>query len=194
MGGGKGKKIGMSQGHLTRQQFRESLPDSWDEWKKDSAILCIGDFTGHNYEDIRNNPKGLKATLIEDVLRLSSNKWLNKTIYRGICLTENEVRDLHEGKIIDQKGLSSWSDDFEIAGVFADSAMYKYSGEDYPVRVIFEDSATRNMDAMSIRSIARLSDENEVLRSSYSNQEVLSVEKRHDVFGSYYHVKIREVI
>ena len=193
MGGGKGKTLSMSQRHLTKKEFRQSLPDYWSEEEKDLAISYVNAFTGKGYGRIRHNPDGAEATLIEDVLAKSNNKWQGKTIYRGIGMTPSELRTYHVGKVIDQKGLSSWSNDFSVADVFADSGVHNYREGEYPVRVIFEDSASRSMNAMSIRGVSQVYYDQEVLRSSKSRQEILSIEiKRTKYAGDYYHIKVQE--
>lgn len=108
------------------------------------------------------------------------------TISRGIRMTDSQLAALQEGQIIDQRGISSWTNEPNVAEQFAQDARRSY-GDGAAVVFVNEGGTSHGAD---ISHLSSRYDEFEVAVSSRARQKIIRIEKPESPWGTYYiHVK-----
>ena len=144
---------------------------------------AIRGYTGNDYEYIREyqqnqlkNYPGFKlkdyykeqGELIEEYIA-NSPKWEGSPLYRGIKVDDKTFNNLKIGTVLDQGGVSSWSDNINIANSFA------VNFENDRKAIVFRIQSTNK--ATSIRHISTITGENEVLMSKSAKQVITGIQK-----------------
>jgi len=162
-------------GHVTSDELQSSLPPTWGDDRKSKLVREIQRWSMVGYVDVRENPDGEAATLLNDAIDDSRAKWSEGSLFRGVVMKSSELEDLLSRETTNQKGVSSWSSDMNIAIGFTD----KFEGDD--VSVLFVEDSSPVKTAVSISNLSDFPDEREVIYSGRVSFRILGHETSDDL-------------
>lgn len=163
------------QSHLTDEQLAQFTY---------SEKALIREFTSTELYLRRNEPH-LRDELDAIIDKHADFQWNKGVLYRGIGLTDDELSKLSVGVKINQNGVSSWSSESSIADDF--SKLTYEAGTKNPV--IFVDKTDGRRTALSIMSMSGELSEYEVIYSSRSKFEIISIK----VTNGVTYIDVKEV-
>ena len=127
--------------------------------------------------DVTNRYKNM-ADAIEQYI--SEDSTVKSTLYRGITVDDKTLATYKAGKVIDQKGISSWTTKLSTADNFGAESGAKTN------KVIFvEPKGTKKGRNVTDKSMASKMDKDEVLQSAKSKQKIDKVEHKKNVTYVY---------
>lgn len=137
------------------------------------------DYTGSDYGKLREYQRTGKGTAkirtmdeyIEGYIE-KAPKWDGGDIYRGVSMSDVELRQLKIGTQLNQGGTSSWSSDKDLAKYFANHA--KDDAKRNKIIYVLE----KTDQATSISHISQHANELEVLVSKKSSQTITKIRKQ----------------
>jgi hypothetical protein len=141
---------------------------SYEGGSKFDEKIFVGKYTT-TYNEIAQN--------IEDFIE-KSPKWEGE-IYRGANIPKETLSSFKQGDIIDMKGVSSWTSNFDVA----DSYTYKTTDP----ATIFHANGTKQ--GTSIRHLAHYEQEDEILVSTKARWSIEKIEKIEETT----HIYLKEV-
>ena len=124
---------------------------------KDAGIVpkdfkrSIRDFTGDSYEQYRGGSKKDAARELSRQIEALTPKagFDGGPLFRGISADLDTVKELLKvGHVFDQKGISSWSSELEIACRFSEG------GTSQPYQVVFVEASTPKKRALSVSALS----------------------------------------
>ena len=110
-------------------------------------------------------------------------KWKGET-YRGITITEDDLKSYKKGATIDMKGTSSWSSSKEIGENWAGFQWKKKKGQ---VHILFSSNGQKNGTSASFFS--NKGNEKEVIVSKKSKYKINNIERK----GNRVYIDLKEV-
>lgn len=186
MGKGSGgtKKADKTHNHLNGKEspvLFHGDSDEWYDWDKkeakeyidtvtnyqvnsDEVVEALAAFVDSDQHEIRQALRGngnryylAKARAIEEFIEVAPN--YQGTTYRGIGMSEDEFSKLKVGIAYGRKGSTSWTTKADVARYF------DHNPDGNEVKVVLRCQKQR---AVSIRFIAKYTDEHEVIASGYN--------------------------
>ena len=168
--------------HQKEEVLRQLVEDTaTNKQKAEEYFDSIVRYSGVDYAKIRSGRDKETAEKIEEFID-NSPKWDgNGSLYRGLNM--QNISHWKEGKVINMKGVSSWSDDEKIAQDFS-----KVEGFTARKNVIFMLPGSDN--GTSIKHLSANPHENEILVSKYTSFKIRKIEPK----GDYIYIKVDELI
>ncbi len=162
---------GMSKSEFIQQELKV------DAKKAEDFEKALTAYSDNDYTDIRAYQRGERVDNLNRIKIISDNleeyikrapRWNGGETFRGVGLTDEQLAAYTIGSEHDMLGVSSWSNEPNIANEFAD---YYHEEEHKANAVIFH--STTQTRGTAIRHLSKEYSENEVLVSKESRFKVL---------------------
>ena len=153
-----------------REYIKENTGVSEEEAQE--MYGAIAHYTTTSYDDIRDLSNNSDSVVKE---RENLEKYIEKApkyegeIYRGLSFRDDDfVNQLEVGKVMDMRGISSWSADKNVARAFSEAYMKKN-------QVVI---TMKNKTGVDISKISAIKEEKEVLQSSKTFYSIKSIDSK----------------
>lgn len=154
------------------------------KYTEEELKQSVLDYAKEGFTKIRsdqlNGIYNREAEILEDYISKQSDE---RTLYRGIKMSYEDLIDIKIGDTIDQKGISSWTTSNFIADSFATSM----ARDGASVKFVLEGGTKKGADISAIKGTGRRR-ETETLISRKSKQVITGIEWENDVC----YIKLKE--
>lgn len=176
---------------ITKEDFVESELGV-DAKKAQEYVAAVEAYADNKYIEIRNYQQGAEVEPQEEIAKQAKNleeyikkapRWNGGETFRGMGLSNENLASYEVGSVHDMNGISSWSNEIEIARQFGDE--YK----NYFGNSVILHSPTQGKGT-AIRHLSKYPGENEILVSKDSRYRVV---KRQSDDKDRIHIYLEEV-